>query len=129
MGITEIKKLFRANNIDALKFLGTYFSCGVYRDEKAKKFMKNARLYLQFTYGAVDTKNPGHYVGNWKGRKWYLSSHMTEDEVIKTAYLAFKMAVEHEVMESFKINGVALFNPHVDYKELVKISHKEITRT
>lgn len=53
---------------------------------------------------------------------------MTKDEIIKTGFAAFKAAVEHEVLEGFKIGERALFNPHIDYKELLKISHKEVKR-
>jgi hypothetical protein len=54
---------------------------------------------------------------------------MTDDEIIKTSYGAFKAAVEHEVMEGFKVDGIILFNPHVNFEELLKISHKEIKRS
>lgn len=42
------------------------------------------RVYLQIKYWAQD-----HGKGRkklWKGRKWYLSEYMTDDEIIKTAY-------------------------------------------
>lgn len=84
------------------------------------------RVFLQVVYDAPCTKTGN--MQEWHGRKWYLSEHMTEDEVIKTAYAAFKAAVEHEVMEGFKICGTVLFNPHVDYKALLAVSHQEVKR-
>lgn len=54
---------------------------------------------------------------------------MTNDEIIKTAYCAAEAAVKHEIMEGFKVDGVILFNPHVDFEELLKISHLEVKRT
>jgi len=87
---------------------------------------RKGRLYLQFSYKAPCTKTS--IVSDWKGRKWYLSSHMTEDEVIKTAYAAFQACINHEIMEGFKVDNIILFNPHVSYKELLKVSHKEIKR-
>jgi hypothetical protein len=53
---------------------------------------------------------------------------MPADEIMKTAYGAFKMAVEHEAMEAFKVDGIILFNPHINFEELLKVSHKEIKR-
>ena len=53
---------------------------------------------------------------------------MTDDEVVKTAYAAFKAAVEHEVMEGFKVDGQVLFNPHTPYEELLKVSNIEVKR-
>ena len=84
------------------------------------------RVYIQVSYVSTCTKS-----GNseeWKGRKYYLSEFMTDDEVIKTCYVACESAVKHEIMEGFTVNNIVLFNPHVDYKELLKISNKEIKR-
>ena len=53
---------------------------------------------------------------------------MTEDEVVKTCFAAFKAAVEHEIMEGFRYEDKIVFNPHVDFRELMNISHKEVKR-
>lgn len=84
------------------------------------------RLFIQTLYEAKCSRTGK--MEEWKGRKWYLSTHMTDDEVIKTAYCAIKATVEHEVMEGFKVDGVVLFNPHVSFEELLAISHKEVKR-
>jgi hypothetical protein len=31
-------------------------------------------------------------------------------------------------MEGFKVDNIILFNPHINFEELLKISDKEITR-
>lgn len=64
-------------------------------------------------------------IGNWKGRKWLISPDMSDDQIVKTVYAAFEQAVKHEIMKGFTIKGVTLFNPNVDFRELLKISHKE----
>jgi hypothetical protein len=84
------------------------------------------RIFLQVTYDAPCTKSGE--LQNWNGRKWYLSGYMTDDEIVKTAYCAFEAAVKHEIMEGFKFDGIIVFNPHINYLELLKISHKEIKR-
>lgn len=85
------------------------------------------RIFIQVIY--MDKCRTTGEQQEWHGRKWYLSDHMTTDEVIKTCYAAFKAAVEHEVMEGFTVDGTVLFNPHVSYEELLKISNKEVRRS
>ena len=87
---------------------------------------KYGRIYLQAIYKSP-CSNTGR-LGEWKGRKNYLSDHMTDDEIVKTAYVTFKQAVEHEIMEGFKVDGKPLFNPHINFEELLTVSHKEIKR-
>ena len=69
------------------------------------------RVYIQLEYNSKCNKDGDN--DYWKGRKWYLSEHMTDDEIIKTCYAAFKACVEHEIMEGFKVDGKMLFNPHI----------------
>lgn len=85
------------------------------------------RVYLQIVYTAPCTNE--NIVQEWKGRKWYLSKFMTNDEIIKTCYVAFKSAVEHEIMEGFKVDNTILFNPHTNFEALLSVSSKEITRS
>lgn len=50
----------------------------------------------------------------WKGRKWRLSRHMTDMEFMLTALKAILTAQEHEARECFRVDGVALFDSHLD---------------
>jgi hypothetical protein len=123
----KIIQFLVANSLTHIYFMGTYFSVQIEYDKKAYKYMKSkARLYLQIWYNARCIKTGKYEL--WHGRKWYLSDYMTEDEIVKTAFAAFKATVEHEVMETFKVKGKPVFNPHIDFKELLKISDKEVTR-
>ena len=92
--------------------------------EKDKK--GGNRVYIQLEYTAPCTK--GNTNNLWKGRKWYLSEYMTDNEIIFTAYSAYEMCLRHEMMETFKVDGIILVNPHVDYRELLKISSNEVIR-
>jgi hypothetical protein len=97
------------------------------RKYEVKDFMfMYPRVYIQIEYSASCTKT--EKIDTWKGRKWYLSEHMTDDEIIKTTYAAFEACVKHEIMEGFKIDGKILFNPHIDFEELLLITNKEIKR-
>lgn len=70
-------------------------------------------FYLQLRMIEEDHDNPGVEVG---GRKWALSSHMTESEVVQTALRAYLDAVEHEARESFRYRDRALFGPHISVR-------------
>ena len=60
-------------------------------------------------------------------RKWILSYHMVDSEVVRTAFKAIEAAMLHEVQEEFKYRGVRVYNPHLDLDELVdSIKNKEI---
>lgn len=58
---------------------------------------------------------------SWGGRKWLLSEHMTETEVVKTALKAVLSAVEHEALENFKYQGQTIFDPHIRVEDLARI--------
>jgi hypothetical protein len=114
-----------------LECLGIKFNLMVEHDKKYSVHWWNddvyyGRLYLQLTYVAPCTKTGE--MKEWRSGKTYLSSYMTEDEIVKKAYVLFKQAVEHEVMEGFKFNDKIVFNPHVSFRDLIKID-QEITRT
>lgn len=79
--------------------------------------------FLQFEMDGKD--NLTGEAMTWRGRKWLLSRHMTDGEVVQTALAATLMAFEHEVRELFKYKGAALFQPHYDIDELVKFSRNQ----
>lgn len=57
----------------------------------------------------------------WKSRKWLLSEHMTDGEVVFTVLKAILTAQEHETRELFKFDGVAVGNSHVNIHRLVEV--------
>lgn len=66
--------------------------------------------YLQVQFMAPDEQ---------RGRKWYISKHATEAEVLQTALLAVLTAVEHEAREAFTYMGKAVFGPHTSVEALL----------
>lgn len=58
----------------------------------------------------------------WNGRKWRLSQHMTDGEVVQTCFMAAKSAQEHELRERFTFQGAAVFGPHFDIYRLVELA-------
>jgi hypothetical protein len=80
------------------------------------------RPYIQVQFDELD-----RFTGNFERqmcRKWYLSYHMTDSEVIRTAHKAVRAAMEHEVDEAFEYDGARIFNPHMDLKLLAKAAKK-----
>jgi hypothetical protein len=61
--------------------------------------------------------------GTWQnGRKWVISNHMTKSEVVQTAFKAILTAMEHEIREEFSYKGEAIFGPHFDVEELLRVA-------
>lgn len=88
--------------------------------------INGGRVFIQVYYIAPCNKT--NEVKQWKGGKHYLSTYMTEDEIVKRCYVAFEATVKHEIMEGFTFDDVVVFNPHVNFRELLKISHLEVSR-
>jgi hypothetical protein len=64
----------------------------------------------------------------WNGRPWRLSTHMTDGEVVQTAWAALMMVLEHEARERFTFHGTTIFNPHLDIwalRNFVQQGHME----
>ncbi|WP_119303586.1 hypothetical protein [Dongia deserti] len=58
----------------------------------------------------------------WRGRKWLLSYHMTETEIVCTAFKALAAALDHELREHFTYKGARVFDPHRSIALLVEIA-------
>lgn len=61
----------------------------------------------------------------WGGRKFMLSKVMLDEEVVQTAFLAMKIADEHELREQFLFDGASIFDPHWKLEMLVDLRKKE----
>jgi hypothetical protein len=57
-------------------------------------------------------------VGRGKGREWFIGVGTSESGVVKTAWLAAKQIVEHELMEAFRYQGKRVFDPHRTVEQL-----------
>jgi hypothetical protein len=80
------------------------------------------RAYLQVRFLAADNCSDGAELVPQSGRKWFLSPHMTDSEVIGTAFKAVMTAVEHETREQFTYRGAAIYGPHFNVDELVHLT-------
>jgi hypothetical protein len=76
-------------------------------------------LYLQ-----IQCDDKCNVTGNdtrWQSRKWLLSVHMTDGEIVQTAFKAILTALEHEAREKFTYRGFSIFDPHYDIEALVSL--------
>ena len=76
-------------------------------------------LFLQCRFFAFDPDKGDSRLQH--GRKWLISPHMTESEIVQTAWLAVKTAIEHEAREAFTYRRRAIFGPHLDVRELLNV--------
>ena len=58
-------------------------------------------------------------------RKWYVSPHMTQSEIVQTCFKLCLTSMEHEVRENFKYSGRPIFGPHFDVDKLWEIATPE----
>lgn len=61
----------------------------------------------------------------WKGRKQYISSFSTRQEVIGMCFSLLKDAEMHELHEWFRYKGASIYNPHLNPDALVEVAKKK----
>lgn len=82
--------------------------------------------FIRWHFRAVCSKSGDIVVQS--GRKWYLSQHMTESELVLTAFKAALTAEEHECREQFQYRGRRILNPHVSVQALLSVCDIEDVR-
>mgnify|MGYP001596239790 CR=1 FL=1 len=123
--MTPIKVSAIVNKI-SFSLLGNEFRFRIEEDLEYKNENGHGRIFIQVQYSSPCVKTG--MLNNWAGRKWFLSKFMTDDEIVKTCYLACEIAARHEIMEGFNYNNQLVFNPHTPYQSLIKASKIEIKR-
>lgn len=66
-------------------------------------------------------------VGRGAGRLWFVERGATVGAVVKTAWSACRMVVEHELHEAFLFHGDRVFDPHADVDALAAVSRARRT--
>ncbi len=93
----EIQKI-----IDRIEFM----------DREFRLLDKGDGFLLQVTYveADIDTGVPEEQ----RARKWYISPHMTETEIVETAFAACQRSMMHVVGEHFLYLGKRVYSPHFE---------------
>jgi len=95
-----------------------------YKDWTFRLGIEPRGYWLRVEFQAPDTDAAGQGEAEiQRGRKWLLSEHMTESEIVQTAFKAVLAAEEHEAREQFTVEGVAVLGPHLDLFGLIAL-HK-----
>lgn len=76
----------------------------------------NAALYAAFEDPDGATQNT---------RKWLISPHATDSEIVQTALACALTGVEHEARERFLVDGLPLFGPHWSVRQLSEMFDEE----
>jgi hypothetical protein len=56
------------------------------------------------------------------GRKWHVDASASAGDVVRTAFKAAVTWQEHEAREGFTYRGAAVFGPHCDVEDLVRLA-------
>lgn len=91
-----------------------------YKDWRFDVSSMNDVFYVQIVFDAEDAETK--LVGRQYGRRWFLSPHMTDSEVVSTCLKAVLAAEEHEAREQFTFAGEAIFGPHFDVQHLHELA-------
>lgn len=112
-------KEFDDNAFERAYRLLSDLKCG---DMSYRLSVSGGAIMLQVTFPAPDC-HTGEVVEQ-RGRKWYISPHMTNSEIVQTAFLAAKVAMEHELRENFLYKGEAIFGPHFSSEALAEFARQ-----
>lgn len=66
-----------------------------------------------------------HTIGGsqvWTTRKWYISEHSTDSEILQTILKLCLTSAEHEAREAFTYRGKTIYGPHMDAKRLLEVA-------
>ena len=91
-----------------------------YKDWKIVHGFMGTGHYIQVEFTAGDS-NTGEET-NQRGRKFYISRHMIESEVVGTVWLAIQTAEMHEAREHFHYKRRRIYGPHISVKALARAS-------
>ncbi len=72
---------------------------------------------------------PGEQPARGWGRWHEVPLNVTLSGVVKTCFVAAKMILEHELMESFKWRGQRIFDPHNTVEELASLNIRRFVRS
>lgn len=83
-----------------------------YKDWEFLVMEKGDGFLIQATFMGIDVETGK--VELQKCRKWYVSPHSCDSEIVRSVFLAVRQAEEHELCENFIYKGQQVYNPHLD---------------
>lgn len=92
-------------------------------DRKFEVMPKGDGFLLQLSYTEPDIHTGAPALQ--KARKWYISSHATETEIVETAYAACVRSMQHVVSEHFLYRRRRVYSPHFDIQGRIDLCDAE----
>ena len=83
----------------------------------------SGRWYLQAHHSTLDMQTRKGKE-EFSTRKWLLSPHMTDSEIVQTVFKCCITSAEHEAREGFQYKGYSVFGPHYDVEALVDLCER-----
>jgi len=77
------------------------------------------RMFIQINQNTTCNRTGKPYLEG--GRKWDISAHMTESEIVFTVWKAVLTFLEHEARENFTYKGKKIFDPHISVNALLEV--------
>lgn len=95
-----------------------------YKDWQFVVGKKGDGFLIQVQFMGEDTDGSGK-LELQKCRKWFVSQHSVDSEVIRSCFLAIRQAEEHELCEHFHYKGHQVYNPHLDMNSMAEFISKK----
>ncbi len=92
-----------------------------FRDWEFRTMEKGDGYLLQVRFMSPDSTSDNPTPVLQSCRKWYVSTHASKAEVVRTAWKAIEAAVIHEAQEQFQYRGTAIYNPHLDPDSVTEV--------
>lgn len=94
----------------------------LYTNPRWRLMVKGDGVLLQFVYDEPDSEDESGEAVPQYCRKWYISLHSTDTEIVRTAYKAVQASLEHRLGEHFRFRGVQIYNPHTSIETMLSNS-------
>lgn len=88
----------------------------VHLDGRGEIFLQASYLEPDTVTGVIDTQVT---------RRWFISPHMTDSEIVRTAFKCIITSMEHRAREWFTYRGRSIFGPHFDVEALYRVCEQK----
>jgi hypothetical protein len=123
--VTDSKERLFSGRVSRLALrlkLPENFRFAVERDQEFLNREGLGRVYVQVICWRRDVVTGE--MGEGKSGKVFLSRHMTDTEVFHALFSAYRGYFEHEARETFEVDGVRIFGPHIDVTALLEVAER-----
>lgn len=93
-----------------------------FMDRKFRLLDKGDGYLLQLEYYEADIDDPTGPPLLQRSRKWYISPHMTETEIVETAFTMCVRSMYHITREHFTYKGARVYSPHFDIEARLEMA-------